>query len=56
MAINEILSKSAFGPDDIKVLVTALDGALEHLRLVSLVAERIIALAQQGERDPSQTV
>ena len=56
MAINEILSKSAFGPDDIKVLVTALDGALEHLRLVSLVAERIIALAPQGERDPSQTV
>ena len=56
IAINEFLTNSAFAPDDIKVLVTALDGALEHLRLVSLVAERIIALAQQGERDPSQTV
>ena len=63
IAINEFLTNSAFAPDDIKVLVTAFEGALQHLRLVnrkdpatSLVAGRIIALAQQGERDPSQTV
>ena len=63
MAINEFLTKSAFPQDDIKVLATAFEGALQHLRLVnrkdpstSLVAGRIIALAQQGERDPSQTV
>ena len=48
-------------PDDIKVLVTAFEGALQHLRLVnrkdpatSLVAERIIVLAQQSECDPSR--
>jgi hypothetical protein len=52
MAINEFLTKGEFAPDDIKVLVTAFEGALQHLRLVnrkdpatSLVAERIIALA-----------
>jgi len=49
----------AFDPDDIKVLVTAFEGALQKLQLVdrkdpstTLVAKRIIALAQQGERDP----
>ena len=51
MAINEFLTKGEFAPDDIKVLVTAFEGALQHLRLAnrkdpatSLVAERIIAL------------
>jgi len=50
---------SAFDPDDIKVLVTAFEGALQKLGLVqrtdlttTLVAKRIISLAQQGERDP----
>jgi len=50
---------SAFDPDDIKVLVTAFEGALQKLGLVQRtdpvtlsVAKRIIALAQQGERDP----
>jgi hypothetical protein len=49
----------AFDPDDIKVLVTAFEGALQKLGLVqrtdpttTLVAKRIISLAQQGERDP----
>jgi len=50
---------NAFDPDDIKVLVTAFEGALQKLGLVQRtdpvtlsVAKRIIALAQQGERDP----
>jgi hypothetical protein len=50
---------NAFDPDDIKVLVTAFEGALQKLGLVqrtdlttTLVAKRIISLAQQGERDP----
>jgi hypothetical protein len=59
MAINISLTRSAFDPDDIKVLVTAFEGALQKLGLVQRtdaatlsVAKRIIALAQQGERDP----
>jgi hypothetical protein len=50
---------NVFDPDDIKVLVTAFEAALQKLQLVDrtgpttiLVAKRIIALAQQGERDP----
>jgi hypothetical protein len=35
IAINEFLTNSAFAPDDIKVLVTAFEGALRHLRLVN---------------------
>ena len=35
MAINEFLTKGEFAPDDIKVLVTAFEGALRHLRLVN---------------------
>lgn len=49
----------AFGPDEIKVLVTAFDEALQQLGLVNRndpatlrIAQRIIALAQHGERDP----
>ena len=59
MPINQLLEKDAFGPAEIKVLVTAFEEALQELRLVNrndpavtLVAKRIIALAQQGERDP----
>jgi hypothetical protein len=46
-------------PDDIKIIVTAFEDTLRALRLVdrkdpatAVVAKRIIALAQQGERDP----
>jgi hypothetical protein len=51
--------QQSFGPDEIKVLLTAFEEALRELRLVDrtdpatqLVAKRIIELAQQGERDP----
>jgi hypothetical protein len=50
---------NAFDPEDIKVLVTAFESALQKLGLVQRrdaatlsVAKRIIYLAQQGERDP----
>jgi hypothetical protein len=49
----------SFGPDEVKVLATAFDTALRELGLADrsdpaalLVAKRIIALAQQGEREP----
>ena len=49
----------AFGPDQIEVLVTAFEDTLKTLGLVDrddpatlMVAERIIELAKQGERDP----
>ena len=54
-----VMRINAFDPDDIKVLVTAFEGALQKLGLVNrkdsattLIAKRIISLAQQGERDP----
>jgi hypothetical protein len=59
MPIRELLKAQSFGPDDIKILVSAFEEALRELRLVDrtdpatqLVAKRIIDLAQQGERDP----
>jgi hypothetical protein len=48
-----------FGPEEIKVLVTAFDEALQQLGLVNRndpavlqIAKHIIALAQDGELDP----
>src|SRR5690349_9907877 len=61
MPLNLLLQKQkeAFTPDEVTVLVTAFEEALKELRLVNredpavhLVAKRIIALAQKGERDP----
>jgi hypothetical protein len=56
MPINEAY---AFVPEDIKILVSAFKEALRELGLVDRkdpatlgVAKRIMALAQQGERDP----
>jgi hypothetical protein len=50
----------SFGPDEIKVLATAFYAALLELSLgrtdpaALLVAKRIMALAQGGERDPTR--
>ena len=60
MPIQQLLAQqSSFGPEEVKVLLRAFEEALRELRLVErtdpatlLVAKRIIALAQQGERDP----
>jgi hypothetical protein len=58
MPINELVKQHAFAPDEIKLLITAFQEALEELQLkdrsdpaTMLVAKRIIELAQQGERD-----
>jgi hypothetical protein len=57
--INDLVKQHAFTPDEIKLLVTAFEEALLELQLKDrddpatlLVAKRIIALAQRGERDP----
>ena len=49
----------AFVPEDIRILVSAFEGALRELGLVDrkapatlAVAKKIMVLAQQGERDP----
>jgi hypothetical protein len=62
MSIRELPKQSfgpVFGPDEITVLVTAFHEALQQLGLVNRndpvtlrIAKRIIALAQDGERDP----
>ena len=52
-------ARDAFVPEDVKILVSAFEGALRELGLVDrkdpatlAVAKRIMVLAQQGERDP----
>ena len=59
MPIHALLDKHVFGPEDVKVLATAFEEALRALRLVdrndpmtTIVAKKIIELAQSGERDP----
>jgi hypothetical protein len=58
MPILRLLGEHAFGPDEITILVTAFEQARRDLGLIDredpatlIVAERIIALAKQGERD-----
>ena len=59
MPINHPLTQHhSFGPDELTVLATTFDAAILELGLgrtnpaALLVAKRIIALAQGGERDP----
>jgi len=59
MPITRLLQDTAFGPDEIAILVAAYEDALRALSLVNrsdlateMVAKRIIELAKQGERDP----
>ena len=54
MPITRLLQDTAFGPDEIAVLVAAYEDALRALSLVnrSDLATEIIELAKQGERDP----
>lgn len=61
MPIHHLLKGHAFGPDEVEVLSSAFEAALEELGLVDrndpavqLVAKRIIELAQRGERDPAR--
>jgi hypothetical protein len=59
MPITRLLQDTAFGPDEIAVLVAAYEDALRALSLVNrtdpateMVAKKIIELAKQGEHDP----
>jgi hypothetical protein len=59
MPITPLLQDTAFGPDEIAVLVAAFEDALRALSLVNradlateIVATKIIELAKQGESDP----
>jgi hypothetical protein len=52
---------SAFGPDEIAIMVAAFEDALRELGLVDredpatvMVAKRIFEMAKQGERDPAR--
>jgi len=59
MPIQQWLAGSAFSPEDVTMLASAFESSLRDLGLVNredpivlLVAQRVIALAQEGERDP----
>ena len=61
MAIYRLLQNQAFEPDDIERMTVAYKAALKVLRLANrsdpiteIVAERIIAIAQTGMRDPAK--
>jgi hypothetical protein len=60
MPIREFFKDSqAFGPDDIELLTAVFEDVLSTLNLSNrrdpatlVIAQRIIALAKEGERDP----
>lgn len=61
MAIYRLLQKSAFGPEEIERMTTAYEDGLRVLGLTDradpfteILAEKIIEIAQTGERDPAQ--
>lgn len=62
VAVYQLLEKSAFGPDDIKCIVSAYERALERLGLQGnqddslnqAIAKYVIEVAQTGEKDPAQ--
>jgi hypothetical protein len=59
MSITPFLTEGVFDPNDIKAMSMALDDACQALNLVNgnpareTIAERIIALARNGERNPT---
>ena len=59
MAIYRLIADGTFGPDAIKAMVAAYEGALTDLRLIDrddplseLIAKAIVNVAATGERDP----
>jgi hypothetical protein len=61
MPLTRLLQNTAFGPDEIAVMVAAFEDALRELKLANradpateIVARKIIELAKQGERDPGR--
>jgi predicted nucleotidyltransferase len=61
MAIYRLLQQSAFGPEDIDVMVRAYDECLRLLNLADrsdplteIIARKIIEIAQTGVRNPKR--
>lgn len=59
MAIYRLIAAGTFGPDEIKVMTAAYEGALTDLGfadredpLTELVAKAIVNVTATGERDP----
>jgi hypothetical protein len=59
MSIQPMLASGSFSPEDVTVLRAVFEDCIRHLGLadrddpaVTMVAKRIIALAQEGERNP----
>jgi hypothetical protein len=59
MAIYRLIAIGTFGPDEIKAMVAAYEGALADLRLTDrddpiteLIAKSIVNVTATGERDP----
>ena len=56
-----LLNEAAFTPEETKLLVSAFEGTLDALHLADRedplalsVAEKVMKIAQQGERDPAR--
>jgi hypothetical protein len=61
MPIRQLLDRNAFNPEEVTMLRNVFEDTLRALKLVdrsdpatSLIAKKIIALASQGERDPTR--
>ena len=59
MAIYRLIAVGTFGPDEIRVMVAAYEGALADLRLTDrddpiteIIAKSIVNVTATGERDP----
>lgn len=59
MAIYRLIAVGTFGPDEIRAMVAAYEGALADLALsdrddpiTELIAKSIVNVAATGERDP----
>jgi hypothetical protein len=59
MPIYRLLERSSFGPDEIKIIVSAYERACQEIKLTNRadlpteqVAARVFRIAQTGERDP----
>jgi hypothetical protein len=59
VAIQRLIREASFGPDDIRRLTAAYEGALELVRLkdrqdpvTELIAGKIIQVYRLGEQDP----
>jgi hypothetical protein len=60
MPLNRFLQDTAFGPDEIAVMVAAYEAVLHELDLTGhrpgteTIAKTIVMLSKQGERDPGR--